>query len=340
MLIEHSHRRLNPLTGEWVLVSPHRTKRPWQGQVETVGEPAAISYDPGCYLCPGNTRAGGIRNPDYRSTFVFENDFAALRLDIPEAAWSEDELFVARSERGSCRVVCFAPNHGLTLSRMEVPAIVEVIHTWMEQLVELAANPSIRSVQIFENRGAMMGSSNPHPHCQIWASESVPNELAKEVAAQSRWQESHGACMLCRYLQRETQLRERVATENDFFLAVVPFWAVWPFETLILPKRHMASIDAMSPAESAAYAAILRDITSRYDGLFGVPFPYTMGLHQKPTDGQPHAAFHLHTHFYPPLLRSATVRKFMVGFEMLGGPQRDITPELAAERLRLTPSSC
>jgi UDPglucose--hexose-1-phosphate uridylyltransferase len=334
MLSQHSHRRLNPLTGEWVLVSPHRTQRPWQGQTENTAPLPRRSYDPTCYLCPGNARAGGHTNPNYESTFVFDNDFAALRMDVPESQRDEEALLIAQSERGVCRVVCFSPDHSLTLAGMETAAIERVVETWTAQSRELGAMPGIRSVQIFENRGEMMGASNPHPHCQIWASESIPNELHKEVAGQREWRSRHGACLLCRYAALESRLGERVVCENEAFLVVTPFWAVWPFETLILSKAHRQSLDQFEAGERTGLAGILQRITAIYDRVFEVPFPYTMGIHQAPTDGEPHDSFHFHLHFYPPLLRSATVKKFMVGFEMLGSPQRDITAESAAERLR------
>lgn len=315
-------------------MSPHRTQRPWQGQVEKTAPEPAVSYDPACYLCPGNERAGGARNPDYRSTFVFENDFAALYPQVPEFHLNESGLLVAERERGNCRVVCFSPDHGLTLARMDQASIVEVVETWSEQYHELAALDYIRSVQIFENRGAMMGASNPHPHCQIWASESVPDELAKEEAHQRAYQEKTGHCLLCDYLALEIAQGERVVCRNDTFVALVPFWAVWPFETMIVGTRHAAALDELDDAERTGLADILKRVTTRYDNLFETPFPYTMGFHQRPADGAAYPHFHFHAHFYPPLLRSATVRKFMVGFEMLADPQRDITAESAAERLR------
>jgi UDPglucose--hexose-1-phosphate uridylyltransferase len=332
--MDRPHRRLNPLTGEWVLVSPQRADRPWQGRVERLPPPAAARYDPACYLCPGNARAGGARNPPYNSTFVFDNDYPALHPDDPDGRLDDAGLLVAGAERGVCRVVCFSPDHSLALPRMDAPAIRRVADTWTEQYVELAARPGIRSVQIFENRGEMMGASNPHPHGQIWASESLPNEPAKEAAAQQAYRASHGACLLCEYLALERRRGERVVCGNEGFLALVPFWAVWPFETLVLPLRHVRSLDELDDAGRSALAEVLKRLTTRYDNLFETPFPYTMGFHQRPTDGEEHPGLHLHAHFYPPLLRSATVRKFMVGFEMLGGPQRDITPEIAAARLR------
>jgi UDPglucose--hexose-1-phosphate uridylyltransferase len=329
-LLEHyPHRRFNPLTREWILVSPHRAKRPWQGQVEKHAEPASARYDPGCYLCPGNARAGGHRNPPYESTFVFDNDFAALLPDAPAAAVNESGLLVAETERGICRVVCFSPDHSLSVSRLPHESIEDVIAAWVEQYGELGAIPWIRSVQIFENRGDMMGASNPHPHCQIWANSTIPGELSKELAAFG----AYGGCLLCDYLAIERRDGARIVVENEAFTVVVPFWAVWPFETLIISRRHLSGMDQLEPGERSALADVLKRITTRYDNLFETPFPYTMGFHQRPTDGGAHDGFHFHAHFYPPLLRSATVRKFMVGYEMLGNPQRDITAETAAERL-------
>jgi UDPglucose--hexose-1-phosphate uridylyltransferase len=328
------HRRFNPLTREWVLVSPHRTARPWQGQVEEGGAAAQPEYDPQCYLCPGNVRAGGVHNPPYTATFVFDNDFAALKPDTPLDRFEQDGLLIAESEPGLCRVVCFSPRHNLTVANMDPADLRRVVDVWAEQFVELGARPLINYVQIFENRGAMMGASNPHPHCQIWSNYALPNEVAKETAALVDWRAARGACLLCEYARREQASRERVVEENDHFLAVAPFWAVWPFEIMVLPKRHVTGIDALADAERAGLADILKRTTARYDRLFQVSFPYSMGFHQRPTDGAAHDEWHLHAHFYPPLLRSATVRKFLVGYEMLATPQRDITAEVAAERLR------
>jgi UDPglucose--hexose-1-phosphate uridylyltransferase len=333
-LKEHPHRRYNPLTREWLLVSPHRTQRPWQGQVEKVAAEEIPRYDPACYMCPGNARVGGERNPEYAQTFVFTNDFSALKEDVPAGAWDEGGLLVAASERGICRVLCFSPRHDLTLARMETPDIRAVVDLWADEYVELGARDFINHVQIFENRGAMMGASNPHPHGQIWASESLPNEAVKEHAAQAEYFESRQTCLLCDYLELETERGERVVCANEHFTALVPFWAVWPFETMLVSRRHAASLDELNDDERDALADILKRLTTRYDNLFEVSFPYSMGFHQRPTDGAAHPEWHLHAHFYPPLLRSATVRKFMVGFELLGGPQRDITAESAAERLR------
>jgi UDPglucose--hexose-1-phosphate uridylyltransferase len=330
------HRRYNPLTGDWVLVSPHRTQRPWQGQTEPNNTVALPSYDPECYLCPGNARAGGVRNPSYASTFVFDNDFAALKPVASQAHADHDagDLLLASPESGICRVICFTPDHSLTLSGMTQPALLQLVDCWTGQYQELGALESINSVMIFENRGAMMGASNPHPHGQIWANHTLPNEMLKETRAQLRHQRNRERCLLCEYVALELQRAERVVYRNDHFLVVVPFWAVWPFETLLLPLTHYGSLEQLGAAERAALAVALSQITRRYDGLFNAPFPYSMGFHQRPTDGEPHAEWHLHAHFYPPLLRSATVRKFMVGYEMLAGPQRDITPETAAMQLR------
>lgn len=327
------HRRYNPLIRDWVLVSPHRTQRPWQGQVEAMAPADKPHYDPECYLCPGNSRAGGVKNPDYKTTFVFDNDFAALKPNTPVERF-EQNMLIAQSEPGICRVICFSPRHDLTVSTMDVPAIRTVVDTWVDQFNELGSRPDINYVQIFENRGEMMGASNPHPHCQIWSNHTVPNEAAKEQEAQAAWQRERGNCLLCEYTAVEERMRDRIVCANDEFVVVVPFWAVWPFETMVLSRRHLTAIDQLQDAGRTALADILKQITARYDRLFQVSFPYTMGFHQRPTDGGTHDEWHLHAHFYPPLLRSATVRKFMVGYEMLGMPQRDITPESAAERLR------
>jgi UDPglucose--hexose-1-phosphate uridylyltransferase len=331
-----SHRRLNRLTGEWVLVSPHRTARPWQGQVEEVVAEQRPAYDPACYLCPGNERAGGARTPEYDSTYVFDNDFAALTPDVAPEEHDRKGLLIAQSERGICRVVCFSPRHDLTLGQMPAEAIRTVVDTWVDQYVELGNLDWVRHVQIFENRGAMMGASNPHPHGQIWANERVPNEPAKELAQQRAHADS-GGCLLCDYLDVELDDGARIVTSNEHFTALVPFWAVWPFETLVLPRAHAGALPDLDPDQRDGLADILRRVTRRYDRLFGVTFPYSMGLHQQPTDGEPHREWHLHAHFYPPLLRSATVRKFMVGYELLDQPQRDITPETAAQQLRELP---
>lgn len=334
VLLEQPHRRRNALTGEWILVSPHRAKRPWLGQVDKPAAIPAVRYDPACYLCPGNERAGGARNPPYESTFVFDNDFAALLPAAEHASYNEQGLLVAETEAGICRVVCFSPDHSLSVSRSSVAAIERVIETWTEQYVSLGARPDIRSVQIFENRGEMMGASNPHPHCQIWANATVPSELAKELASQEEYAARTGSCLLCDYARLELARGERVVLENEGFVALVPFWAVWPYETLVIAKRHFASMADLADRERTALADLMKRLATRYDNLFQTAFPYTMGFHQRPTDDREYASFHFHAHYYPPLLRSAEVRKFMVGYEMLANPQRDITAESAAARLR------
>jgi len=335
-LTEDPHRRLNPLTNEWVLVSPHRTSRPWQGEVAQIKTEAEPRYDPNCYLCPGNARAGGVRNPAYTSTFVFDNDFAALKPNTQPEHLDVDALglIVAQGEPGICRVICFSPRHDLTLATMTPPEIEPVVHTWIAQFRGLGKMDFINHVQIFENRGAMMGASNPHPHCQVWATSSIPVEPVKELTAQQSYLRSKNRCLLCDYILAEQRQRERILFENDGFITLVPFWAVWPFEVLVCSRRHMGSMNEFTSDDARHISLMLHRVTSTYDKVFGVPFPYSMGFHQSPTDGAEHPECHFHAHFYPPLLRSATIRKFMVGFEMLGNAQRDITPEIVAARLR------
>jgi UDPglucose--hexose-1-phosphate uridylyltransferase len=333
---EQPHRRFNPLTGEWVLVSPQRTERPWQGLLETDIVPAASAYDPRCYLCPGNERVGEVRNPRYETTFVFANDYPALRPDVEPSRKNESGrgLLLSAPEAGVCKVVCFSPRHDLTMARMTVPEITRVVDVWTEQYIEMGSLPYINYVQIFENRGEIMGCSNPHPHGQIWANQTIPNEPRKEQESQNAYMQKYGTCLLCDYLQLETNAGARIVVENANFAVVVPFWAVWPFEVLLLSKRHIRDAGALDPVLRNALADILRQITIRYDNLFETSFPYSMGFHQGSTDGEAHPEWHFHAHFYPPLLRSATVRKFMVGYEMLAGPQRDSSPEMAANKLR------
>lgn len=334
-LQEQPHRRFNPLTRDWVLVSPHRTQRPWQGQTEE-NAITSVPYDPSCYLCPRNSRAGGHLNPDYKNTFVFDNDFAALKSDQPDFHIDDfaKGLLVAEAEQGICRVVCFSPRHDLTIPQMSVDDISGVIKVWTEQYKDLSGLPFINHVQIFENRGATMGCSNPHPHGQIWANSTVPNEPRKELLALVDYRYMHGSCLLCDYLKIERKDGQRIVCENEHFLALVPFWATWPFETLLLSKAHFGSFNDMPECQRRSLADVLKRLTTRYDNLFRISFPYSMGFHQPPTDGQAYPECHFHAHYYPPLLRSATVRKFMVGYEILATPQRDITPELAADRLR------
>jgi UDPglucose--hexose-1-phosphate uridylyltransferase len=335
-LTEDPHRRLNALTNEWVLVSPHRATRPWQGETSAASSHPEPAYDPSCYLCPGNARAGGTRNPAYAGTFVFDNDFAALKPESDHAHLDVGNmnLLVAEAEPGICRVICFSPRHNLTLATMPPREIEPVVRTWVEQFAELGSWEDIHHVQIFENRGAMMGASNPHPHCQIWATSSIPDVPAKELVAQRAYLQSRGRCLLCDYLALEAEQDSRIIWQNEGFVALVPFWAVWPFELLLCSRKHLSSMKEFSGADEKCLSEALHRVTSTYDKVFGVPFPYSMGFHQSPTDGEDHPEWHFHAHFYPPLLRSATVRKFMVGFELLGTPQRDITPEAAAARLR------
>ena len=333
------HRRYNPLLRQWILVSPQRTQRPWQGETTKQTASPGLTYDPACYLCPTNARSGGVHNPPYTHVFAFDNDFPALLPDIQaDSQANPSPLLVAEPERGLCRVLCFHPDHSLTLARMAVPDIAAVVDAWAGETAALGDLPWINHVQIFENRGAMMGASNPHPHCQIWATEHIPDEPLRELAAQQAYHDEHHTCLLCDYVATELAHPEaRIVLENDLFVAVVPYWATWPFETLVLPRRHLGSFTDLTPAERTALASILKAVTTRYDNLFEVSFPYTMGFHQRPTHGQAHDSMHFHAHFYPPLLRSAEIRKFMVGFEMLGMPQRDLTPETAAARLRALP---
>jgi len=328
------HRRFNPLIRQWVVVSPQRTQRPWRGKVEHPPAVPRHAYDPDCYLCPGNPRAGGARNPTYSSTFFFDNDYPGLLPDPPQVDVNESELLVAGTERGVCRVLCFSPRHDLTIARMSAAELQQVVDAWVEQSQSLGSLDWVQHVQIFENRGEIMGASNPHPHCQIWAVSHLPNEATREQTSQQEYGDQHHSCLLCDYLKLEMGHKERIVCENEAFVVLVPYWAVWPFETLLVSRRHFGGMDELAPRERGLLGDILKRLTVRYDNVFEVPFPYTMGFHQRPTDGQQHPEWHLHAHYYPPLLRSATVQKFMVGYEMLATPQRDITPESAAARLR------
>ncbi|KXS11060.1 galactose-1-phosphate uridylyltransferase [Gonapodya prolifera JEL478] len=360
---EHPHRRYNPLTDTWVLCSPHRAKRPWLGQVESLPPDNRPQHDPTCYLCPGNTRSDGAnQNSDYTSTFVFTNDFAAVKLSQPnyhnelantvgtdsEAQSLLSSLLKVESVTGTCRVVCFSPRHDLTLAEMETEHIQEVVQTWTRETEDLGAVHGVNYVQIFENKGAAMGCSNPHPHGQIWATSDIPTEPARELASLAKYRASHdGACLLCNYVKLESKVSSaaktsstpsssRVVFSTEHFICLVPFWAVWPYEVILLSLRHASTLAELTPAEQHDLADCLRRVTARYDNLFATSFPYSMGIHQAPTAGEhkEDGTMHLHLHWYPPLLRSATVRKFLVGYEMMAEAQRDLTAEQAAERLR------
>ncbi|KAJ2701980.1 galactose-1-phosphate uridyl transferase [Coemansia spiralis] len=352
---EHSHRRFNPLTGTWALCSPHRSKRPWQGQVEEAADDRLPQHDPQCYLCPGNTRATGAQNSNYSATYVFPNDYAALCAGQPECTAdalarvagsnASDELFRVASTRGECKVICLSPRHDLTLPELSTDEICRVVRTWQDVYAELSADPAIRYVQLFENKGAMMGCSNPHPHCQVWALSDIPTEPAKEMASLQTFRDRHAgadaaACLLCSYVRAEeanagSESSNRIIVQNDSFVALIPFWAVWPLETMVVAKSHVSSIAQLNCIQAQHLAEIIQGLTIRYDNVFQCSFPYSMGLHQAPTATAPGGdCCHLHLHFYPPLLRSATVRKFQVGFEMLAESQRDLTAEQAAAWLR------
>ncbi|MCK0157051.1 UDP-glucose--hexose-1-phosphate uridylyltransferase [Cellulophaga sp. F20128] len=332
-LQDFSHNRFNILTGEWILVSPHRAKRPWQGQKEAVVNGQRPSHDSSCYLCAGNTRINGEINPDYPDVYVFTNDFAALQSDSKTFS-VDDGLFKAKSEQGICKVICFSPDHSKSLAGMEVSDIDKVIQVWQKEYVSLGENDTINYVQIFENKGAVMGCSNPHPHGQIWSQSNLPNEVVKKDKHQKEYYEKNKRSLLGDYLAQEIKAEERIIYKNDHFVVLTPFWAVWPFETMIVPKNNQSDIAQMNSQESMAFADAISAITRAYDVLFDCSFPYSSGIHQAPTNGESNEHWHWHMSFYPPLLRSATVKKFMVGYEMFGSPQRDITAEQAADRLR------
>ena len=329
-VLSQPHRRYNPLTGEWMLVSAERTNRPWQGDEQAPPSGPRPPYDPACYLCPGNARAGGEQNPDYPRTFVFTNDFAALSPDTTTGRLQEG-LFVAEGERGTCRVMCFSPRHDLTLAGLGVDGMREVIDVWASQTDELGAD--YRWVQLFENHGAQMGASNPHPHGQVWAGSALPEQVAREDERQRDHYAADGHRLLLDYAAQESG-GPRVVHEDDDWLVVVPFWAAWPFETLVVAKQPATRLPDLSDERRNSLGRALLALLERYDGLFDVPFPYSMGWHQAPFVDTPTDHWQLHAHFYPPLLRSATIRKFMVGYELLAESQRDLTPEQAAERLR------
>ena len=333
LLPQGPHRRYNPLLDEWVLCSPHRLQRPWQGRVEAAQEEALPAYDPQCYLCPGNARANGARNPDYTETFVFDNDFPAL-VAATDPTSLEAGLLVARSESGVCRVVCFTPRHDLSLARMDARTIRSVVDTWAEEVASLGSRTSVAYVQLFENKGELMGCSNPHPHCQVWATEHVPTIPALKLASQRRHFETHRRDLLGDYLETELKDGTRIVFQNEAWVALVPFWAVWPFETMLVPRRRVEELAQLASDGRDGLADAIRRLNVRYDNLFRVSFPYSMGWHGRPADGAEHPYVRLHAVYHPPLLRSATVRKFLVGYELTGEPQRDLTPEQAAGRLR------
>jgi len=339
MIKDKSHRRFNPLAGEWVLVSPHRTNRPWQGNIEEHSVLREHSYDPNCYLCPNNKRANNEFNPDYSDIFVFDNDFSSLQQYTVEHTENKIELLKAKSEKGICRVVCFSPKHNVTLSKLNITEIKNIIKVWQNEYSTLGNKPFINYIQIFENKGEIMGCSNSHPHGQIWAQQTIPNEPFKEQLNQYKYFKEKGNTLLSDYITAEKQEIKRIVYENESFILIVPFWAIWPFETMIISKRPLNNILQLTELEVSEFAATIKIATVKYDDIFNVSFPYSAGIHQAPTDGLDHKEWHLHMHFYPPLLRSATIKKFMVGYELLAEPQRDITPEQAAKVLRELPES-
>lgn len=332
-LQEYSHKRLNVLTGEWVLVSPHRAKRPWQGQNEVVSKEMRPSYDENCYLCAGNTRINGEKNPEYNSTFVFVNDFGALQKKSKRFSF-KNGLLESKSEKGVCKVICFSSDHSKSLADLKIAEIEKVVSVWQQEFIELGADSNINYIQIFENKGVVMGCSNPHPHGQIWSQSTLPNEVVKKDNQQLKYYKEHQKSLLEEYISQELELKERIVFENDCFVVLVPFWAVWPFEAMILPKKSSKDISTLSIKEKNDFAEAISKLTRSYDTLFNCSFPYSSGIHQAPTNGKDNTHWHWHMSFYPPLLRSATVKKFMVGYEMFGMPQRDITAESAAKMIR------
>jgi UDPglucose--hexose-1-phosphate uridylyltransferase len=332
-LNDNSHRRYNILTGEWVLVSPQRDKRPWQGKNEALPKKQTISYDPDCYLCPGNTRINGVINPDYKDVYIFQNDFAALQNNVKEFSL-DNKLLKAKSESGICKVICFSPDHSKSLGEMSKKEILKVIEAWQTEYMLLGKEKNINYVQIFENKGEIMGCSNPHPHGQIWSQSSLPNEVVKKNTHQLNYFLDQQSSLLKDYLNQELKEKERIIYENKNCVVLVPFWAIWPFETMIIPKKHQQNISTLDVKEREDFAEAILVITKTYDKLFEYSFPYSSGIHQAPTDNKNNQHWHWHMSFYPPLLRSAAIKKFMVGYEMFGMPQRDITPEQAALRLK------
>lgn len=332
-LQNYSHKRFNSLTGEWVLVSPHRAKRPWQGQKEESSSDNRPTYDPSCYLCAGNVRANGEKNPNYENVFVFINDFSALQNDFKDFEIN-DGLLKAKSERGICKVICFSPDHSKSLAQMEVNDIKKVVQVWIKEYLSLKSLEHINYVQIFENKGAIMGCSNPHPHGQIWSQTTLPNEVLKKDKQQFNYFKEHGKTLLTDYLDQELKLQERIIYENEAFVVLVPFWAIWPYETMIVPKKAQKDISVMNDKETELFAEAISVLTNTYDKLFNCSFPYSSGIHQAPTTIENNEHWHWHMSFYPPLLRSATVKKFMVGYELFANPQRDITPESATVTLK------
>ena len=333
---EHPHRRLNPLTQEWVIVSAQRLKRPWLGKVEAPARVDLPKHDPKCYLCPGNSRSNGTDNPDYTDTYVFPNDFPVLLSAPPAPEDNDSGLFTAEGLDGVCRVACFSGRHDLTLAEMEPAEIEKVIDMWIDQVNDLSQN--YKWVQVFENKGAMMGCSNPHPHCQIWGQNNLPTQALREDASQMAYMAKNNSPLLLDYAHQESEKGERTVFENEHWIVVVPYWAGWPYELLLLPKRHIGHLNQISAGEKSNLAKIMSQMLICYDNLFETSFPYSGGFHGMPFTGEDQSHWQLHAHFYPPLLRSATVKKFMVGYEMLGEIQRDLTAEQAAAKLRSLPT--